>query len=55
LARIEKERAPEAEPRGTKQWLIGRATCCKADGCFWDAKTCPEHAGKRLETEPDED
>jgi hypothetical protein len=34
-------------PEGTQRWLeAATVRACKAEGCFWDASTCPEHPRK---------
>jgi hypothetical protein len=34
--------------RGTQEWMTNPAVvACKADGCFWDAATCPTHGRKK--------
>jgi hypothetical protein len=45
--RVARPPTPAARRRsriGTQDWLTDPAVAaCKADDCFWDAHTCPEH------------
>lgn len=40
--------APPRTRTGTQHWLTDSSVrCCKHEGCFWDAATCPRHAGRK--------